>query len=148
MSILGLWYNELGSTLEITSASDGTLTGTYSSVVGDAQYTYTLVGRYDGDPNAGGQALGWTVMWQNQYGNSHSATSWTGQYQTNPSTGQEEIYTLWLLVTEEPSQNDWASTNVGQDTFTRTQPDAKAIGRARRRPMSHVVPKSAARSGK
>jgi hypothetical protein len=141
MSISGTWYNELGSLMEIESVNGGGLSGTYCSAVGNAQYTYTLVGRYDSEPNAGGQALGWTVAWQNQYGNSHSATSWTGQYQTDPSTGQEEIYTLWLLVTEEPAESDWAATNVGQDTFTRNPPDAEAIERARRRRMSQSVPK-------
>lgn len=144
MSILGTWYNELGSMMEITSASNGAVTGTYYSAVGQAQYTYTLVGRYDSEPSAGGQALGWTVAWQNQSGNSHSATSWTGQYQIDPSTGQEEITTFWLLVTEEPAQNDWAATNVGQDTFTRTQPDAKTVDRARRRGVSHPMVKKAA----
>lgn len=147
MSILGKWYNELGSMMEIATASNGALTGTYHSAVGNAQSTYALAGRYDTEPSAGGQALGWTVMWQNQYGNSRSATSWTGQYQTAPGTGQEEIYTMWLLVTEEPPTSDWAATNVGQDTFTRTPPDAMTVDRAKRRRMSHPARPNAARSG-
>jgi len=123
--------------MEITSASNGTLSGTYQSAVGQAQYTYSLIGSYDAEPNAGGQSLGWTVTWLNQYGNSHSTTSWTGQYQTDPNSGMEEIYTFWLLVTEEPPSQDWAATNVGQDTFTRSQPNAKTIERARKRRGSH-----------
>jgi hypothetical protein len=142
MSISGTWYNELGSQMEITTNPDGSLSGTYYSAVGQAQYQYTLSGRYDAAPSSGGQSVGWTVAWLNQYGNAHSTTSWTGQYQIDPATGQEEIYTFWLLVAEMPSQQDWSATNVGQDTFTRAQPDAKTIERARRlRRIPHPVAK-------
>lgn len=144
MSISGTWYNELGSVMTISTASDGSLSGTYCSAVGEAQFTYPLVGRFDVAPSSGGQSLGWTVAWWNQYGNSHSTTSWTGQYQIDPNTNEEEIYTLWLLVAEKSPSQDWSATNVGQDTFTRTQPDAKTIERARKlRRSPHPMVKTA-----
>lgn len=140
MSISGTWYNELGSVMTINANSDGTLSGTYCSTVGEAQATYQLIGSYDLSPSSGGQSAGWTVTWLNQYGNSHSTTSWTGQYQTDPKTGDEEIYTFWMLVTEKSPSQDWAATNVGQDTFTRNQPDAKTVERARKlRRASHPL---------
>ena len=136
MPILGMWYNELGSMLEIASASNGALVGTYCSAVGQAQFTYALSGRCDAAPSPGGKSLGWTVAWMNEHGNAHSTTSWAGQYQTDPKTGSEQIYTFWLLVTEEPSNKDWAATNVGQDTFTRVPPDMVKVEQARKRPAS------------
>jgi hypothetical protein len=141
MGILGTWYNELGSVLEISSADNGTMMGTYCSAVGQANATYSLVGRYDAEPSSGGQAIGWSVSWLNASGNSHSATSWAGQYQIDPNTNQEEIYTFWLLVSEEPSSDDWSATNVGQDTFTRNQPDPQVVARARRRLVAHPKPR-------
>lgn len=131
MDISGTWYNELGSTMSITANSDGSLSGTYCSAVGDARYEYSLSGRYDTAPASGGLSAGWTVAWLNSYGNAHSTTSWTGQYQTDPNSGNEEIYTFWFLVSESPPSQDWSATNVGQDTFTRNAPDAKTVQRAK-----------------
>jgi hypothetical protein len=133
MSIAGTWYNELGSVMTLSITSNGSLSGTYCSAVGDAHANYPLVGLYDVAPTSGGQAVGWTVAWLNQYGNSHSATSWTGQYQTDPKTNQEELYTFWLLVSEKSPTQDWSATNVGQDTFTRNPPTAETIERAKKR---------------
>ena len=45
--LLGIWYNEMRSTLTITRASDGELFGIYNSAVGDAKHNYSLSGRYD-----------------------------------------------------------------------------------------------------
>jgi hypothetical protein len=131
MGIEGIWYNELGSRMELT-VENATITGVYVSAVGAAESEYELVGRIDTAPSSGGQAVGWTVVWTNAaHGSSHSATSWSGQYQE--SDGQEEIYSFWLLVTEEQPQNDWAATRVGQDTFRRVKPTEAEIARARRR---------------
>jgi hypothetical protein len=56
-----------------------------------------------------------------------------GQYQLNEETGEEEIYTFWLLVSETVSESDWAATQIGQDTFTRNPPNEETVNRARRR---------------
>jgi hypothetical protein len=117
--------------------SGGALSGTYETAVGYAFGTYPLEGRYNTQPSSGGQAMSWAVAWQNAYLNAHSATGWSGQYQTD-SNGDEEIYTLWLLASEADPDEDWASTNVGQDTFRRTQPTAEETERASKmRPLSH-----------
>ena len=118
-------------------ASGGQLSGEYYSAVGDAKYEYELAGRYNTQPASGGQSCAWAVAWTNPYGNAHSSTGWTGQYQTD-EFGEEEIYTLWLLASEMSPQNDWQSTRVGQDTFTRIAPLPEVIKKARRRGHSSV----------
>lgn len=129
MGISGTWFNELGSKMNLV-ASGGQLSGQYATAVGNASGLYDLSGRYNTVPASGtGQAAGWAVAWQNPYLNSHSATGWSGQYQINPDTGQEEIYTLWLLASEATPSQDWGSTRVGQDTFTRTQPTDEEVAR-------------------
>jgi hypothetical protein len=142
VSLTGTWYNELNSKLVVNSASGGQLYGSYYSAVGQAQYIYPVVGQYNPAPlPSGGQAMSWTVVWNNAYGNSHSTTAWSGQFQKNDA-GDEEIYTLWLLASEvQSSDQDWGSTQVGQDTFTRNPPAAATLARALRRGhASHPTP--------
>ena len=105
--LLGIWYNELKSTLTIARASDGELLGTYNSVVGDAKHNYSLSGRYDAE----GRTLGWAVSWLNQYHHSDppSTTTWSGQYQIIES-GQPEILTTWLLTIQTTPDFNWNST--------------------------------------
>lgn len=126
----GVWYNELGSYMNMT-VSGSTVWGTYRTAVGHASGTYDFYGRIDPSPGPYGQALGWTVAWANPYGNSHSATAWSGQYESIGS--REEIVALWLLTSETPESQDWASTLVGKDVFTRTPPAPEEIETNRRR---------------
>lgn len=126
----GTWYNELGSDM-VLNVSGSSVWGTYYSAVGDATRRYDLAGRIDPDPLPSGQALGWTVAWANAYRNTHSATAWSGQYQT--IDGNEEIVALWLLTSETPPEQDWASTLVGKDVFTRTRRSDEEIEANRRR---------------
>ncbi len=137
----GVWYNELGSEMQL-SASGGQVSGIYMTSVGYASGDYTISGRYNETPSSGGQALGWAVAWDNPYINSHSATAWSGQYQTDPTTNAEEIGTFWLLTSETDPDDDWAATQIGQDTFTRQKPTSDAIEKARKgRAASHPVRK-------
>jgi Avidin family len=110
----GTWYNELGSLMTIET-NGNVISGTYQTAVGDAKGIYYLVGLTDTD-NAASQAVGWVVVWQNQYGDSGSVTSWSGQYQV--VNGVPTIVTTWLLTMETNPQDDWQSTLVGQDVFT------------------------------
>lgn len=131
----GVWYNELGSDM-VLSVSGSSVWGSYYSAVGDAYRRYDLVGQIDPQPSPSGQALGWTVAWVNAYQNAHSATSWSGQYQV--IGGNDEIVALWLLTSETAPQDDWASTQVGKDVFTRQAPDPDQLEANRRRvPPSH-----------
>lgn len=128
MGIQGTWYNELNSMMKI-SGSGANISGVYSSAVGVSGF-YELRGRIDQHPSSTGSgaasATGWTVVWSNSSHDFGSATSWTGLY-FNPSAGTEEIFTLWLLATEVEEGNQWGSTKVGQDTFTRVQQDPATV---------------------
>lgn len=128
--MLGRWHNELGSCMDITAASEGQLTGMYETAVGDAKYFYQLTGRYD--CSSDGRSLGWIVTWNNSYGSSQSTTGWSGQYQIDPVTSAPQILTTWLLTAQTKPGDDWNSTHVGFDTFTRELPRAEVIEKAKR----------------
>lgn len=123
MDLNGKWYNELGSCMTLT-VNGNSVTGTYQTAVGDASGTYDLVGRTDTDNDAS-QAVGFVVAWQNQYGSSDSVTSWSGQYQI--IEGVDTIVTTWLLTQETDTNDDWASTLVNKDIFTKTSPNEEKV---------------------
>ena len=135
MAVAGTWYNELGSVMDL-EVSGSTLSGTYQTAVGDAKWIYRLVGSIDTLPITGGQAIGFVVAWVNEYGTSNSVTAWSGQYQI--IDGTEEILTQWLLTHETSPEDDWASTLINNDVFTRTPPTPEQIARRLKRgPSPH-----------
>lgn len=112
-------------------SSGSSLQGTYQTAVGNASGTYPLVGQIDTQPS-GSAALGCTVAWINQYGSSHSATAWSGQYQT--IDGEDQIIAFWLLTSEQTDpNNDWEATLVGKDVFRREPPSDEEIAANRKR---------------
>lgn len=136
MALEGTWFNELGSEM-ILEVNGIIVTGTYQTAVGDAQGIYELYGATDFEPvNPNNQAVGFVVAWDNQYGSSHSVTAWSGQWQM--INGQETITTMWLLTSETDASQDWQSTLIGKDAFTRNQPPQEQIEmKARRSAWSH-----------
>jgi hypothetical protein len=124
--LTGTWYNELGSKMILTANSSGGLTGSYNSAVGKAEDFYVLVGRFDSFPptDGSGVSVGWAVTYRNDKLNAHSTATWSGQY-FNDGSG-ERILTNWLLTSSTPANAVWKSTNIGHDTFTRTQPKPHA----------------------
>ncbi len=123
MDLNGKWYNELGSSMTL-SVSGNNITGTYQTAVGDASGLYDLVGRTDTDNDAS-QAIGFVVVWQNQHGSSDSVTTWSGQYQV--IDGVDTIVTTWLLTKETESDDDWRSTVINKDIFTKTPPTEEKV---------------------
>lgn len=136
MGLEGTWYNELGSTLVVEQVSDGTIVGSYQTAVsssGCARGAYPLLGKTDVD--SGGQTVGFSVTWLNAESPScNSTTSWVGQYQM--VDGVEQLPSIWILVMKTDPEDEWASTLVGEDLFTREPPAAEhlAAGSPRRRP--------------
>jgi hypothetical protein len=127
MSINGIWYNELGSRMELQVLQDGNVTGAYESKVGDVVGRYRLDGRVHTAPLPGeGQAIAWTVAWQNSRQDAHSVTAWSGQYQ---EADEASISALWLLTMETPPPDSWESTLAGEDVFTRAEPDPEHVQR-------------------
>ena len=136
MNLSGTWYNELGSKMDLV-ANGSSITGTYHTAVGDASGIYDLVGRTDTDNDAS-QAIGFVVVWQNQYGSSDSVTAWSGQYQA--IDGVDTIVTTWLLTSETDPDDDWRSTLVNKDYFTKTPPTQEEIQRKIRMGVKHSHP--------
>ena len=92
----------------------GKLTGKYNSAVGKASDYYILTGRYT--KSGSDCILGFTVAWNNDaFGNSKSATSWTGVHYT----GSAELSTFWILSSYTAPENKWRNSNIGQNVFTK-----------------------------
>lgn len=123
MNIEGIWFNELGSQV-FFQVNGNQLTGTYQTAVGDAEGTYPLVGQINTSVNTG-QALAFVVVWEKVDEDSNSATAWCGQAQV--IDGEDVIVTTWLLTDETEEGDDWKSTLVGKDIFTRNPQRKKVI---------------------
>jgi len=80
------------------------ISGEYFTAVGDAEGIYDLSGRTNEDNTV----LGFSVAWQNSYGNSESVTAWSGEYHSD----EDVIVTTWLLTIQTEEANDWKSTTV------------------------------------
>ena len=127
-SVAGVWYNKLGSRMVVSEKTDmeGQFTGTYHTKVGVATKQYPVVGRYDIAGDATHGTMGFTVQWHNAFLNSTSVTTWSGQRQTD-ATGGECILTTWLLTSETKQADDWSSTKVGTNVFTRSEVEPPAV---------------------
>lgn len=130
MSLEGIWYNELGSAMELT-VDGSSVFGTYHTAVGEAKGSYPLTGMIDTQSMEQNQAVGFVVAWKNESGSSHSVTVWSGQFQS--VEGQEVLTTTWLLTRETEPEQDWKSTLIGHDLFTREPPSMIEIERAIKR---------------
>ncbi|MCL1466593.1 avidin/streptavidin family protein [Argonema galeatum] len=110
--LLGTWLNELGSKLSIESVSeDGNVKGFYETAVssaGCAKGKFPLVGRTNLP------SIGFVVSWTNSESRCSSVTAWSGQLQG------DQLVTTWLLTSQTVPSNNWRSTYVNKDTFTRS----------------------------
>jgi len=137
MTVDGTWYSGMGSELRLSTDGD-IIYGSYVTSVGSAVGEYKLTGRLNNDPAKGGMAVGFVVIWNNGYINSHCVTSWSGQYQVHDD--QEELVTTWLLTQVTADANDWHSTLIGHDVFLRQPPSAEQIKkRAKHGPVAHPM---------
>lgn len=129
MGITGIWYNELGSQMELFIDGQNNITGLYMTKVGYAEGTYHLIGQADLSTNPlpkQGLSISFVVCWINEHFNSHASTGWVGQLHF-ADTEDETITTTWLLTNETTPDQNWHSTLVGQDIFTRKQPSQEEI---------------------
>jgi hypothetical protein len=127
MDLNGDWFNELGSKMTLIVAG-GNITGKYHTAVGDAEGIYDLVGRLSEPPDEN-RTLGFVVSWQNEKRAVDSATSWSGE--AREINGNEVILTTWLLTLETSPNDDWKSTIVGKDAFTRNPPSREDMEHGR-----------------
>ncbi|XP_051901159.1 avidin-like [Pristis pectinata] len=113
-NLAGCWTNQLGSTVSIEVAEDGTLRGTYTSQVSSTgdQVKGDLIG-YQQMFNQ--PTFGFAVKWTTESVRG-SVTVWTGQmFNTH---GHQTLMTMWLLRNNtETIGNNWSATRTGQDVF-------------------------------
>jgi hypothetical protein len=134
MDLNGDWYNELGSKMALR-VKGSSIAGKYQTAVGDADGIYELVGRVS-VPEDDARTLGFVVAWQNDKRITDSSTAWSGE--AREIAGEETILTTWLLTVETTPHDDWKSTLVGKDVFTRIAPTPEKVKRAKAlRPPSH-----------
>jgi len=124
--LCGVYQNQMGSTMKITSASNSMFAGTYESAVGKAKGKYKLVGAYSGEELPA--TIGWTVTWNSpSTPNGTSTTSWTGviaigtpeKCRITNTCDPSVLYfiTQWHLAMAVNPQNYWQSTLSGLDVF-------------------------------
>ncbi|KAK3590279.1 hypothetical protein CHS0354_010098, partial [Potamilus streckersoni] len=113
----GKLQNKLGSTMEITTCHEGSLSGKYNSSVGQAKASYDLAGRYTtAVSNNKDYIVGFSVAWNNTVlGNSQSTTSWTGIYYASEGI----IHTHWILTSYRKPDDLWATNQIGHNDFKR-----------------------------
>jgi hypothetical protein len=118
VGVEGTWHNQLGSSMTL-EVKGNELHGIYETAVGNAKGKYSLYGARVSDPSSPGEALAFVVAWLNdEAGISQSVTAWSGQWQE--VDGEEFIDTTWLLTREADRPEEWESTLVGKDVFTRS----------------------------
>jgi Avidin family len=133
LKLEGVWWNELGSMMkiEVDPEHPKTIHGHYHTNVGSAQEKrYPLLGRCD---NRGLQCqmVAFVVAWNTdppaggEKSVAPSVTAWSGQLQD--VNGEEVITTTWLLDRLTDPSDDWESTLVGMDYFTRRRPSQEQI---------------------
>jgi hypothetical protein len=141
MSIVGEWWNELGSKMVVDpmGGNPRIITGSYHTAVGTAQQrNYRLAGACDA---AGGnsQTVGWAVAFdppdppqEGEPENGPSTCAWSGQLQTvETEAGMiEYIVTSWYLTGATERSDNWTSTTAGKDYFFRQKPTAGMLGAA------------------
>jgi hypothetical protein len=116
-NLSGCYSNELESRMVLQATDDGVLKGTYETLVGDAAGQYPLFGAHTADGND--TMLGWTVAWRNEvYGNSKSATSWTGRIIFEQNTKKLILKTTWLLAQFTTANQAWNGVLTGVNNFT------------------------------
>jgi len=67
----------------LTLNNDRSISGWYHTAVGQATSNYTTIGQTNWNTDANNTstaAFTISVLWDNQFGDEHSATSWTGIY--------------------------------------------------------------------
>jgi hypothetical protein len=138
LKLEGIWWNELGSKMEVEldPADPKTFRGLYHTNVGNAQEKmYPLLGRCD-NRDLGSKMVAFVVAWNADPPSGPSAsvnpsvTAWCGQLQI--VEGEEVLMTTWLLDRLTAPADDWESTLVGMDYFTRTRPSQAQIDVARK----------------
>jgi hypothetical protein len=128
MDIRGEWFNELNSKMEITKVDGPFFEGKYNSAVGPVEGNYKLVG-FVSVPSDQNRTIAFVVAWQNGEKDVDSVTAWSGEVR---EVGDEQyITTTWLVTGETIPDDDWQSTTIGKDFFSRNRRSDKEVALAK-----------------
>jgi len=118
----GKWYSSVKSSLDL-KVEGSTLSGSFNSTEDHSPLSFPLVGVVDPDPSLPNRALSLAVSWIDKDTTKYrSVTSYTGQYHYNGAKEKEAINTTFLMVDETTEANQYKSTYVGYDNFSRKKP--------------------------
>ncbi len=90
--------------------------------------------------------FGFSLLFNNSCGSSDSVTSLSGQVQI--IDGKEKIVTSWLLTTQTDEDDDWHSTLIGKDVFTREPKPEDKIIKSISKGVKHSFPKDIPKKNK
>jgi len=112
--LTGTWKNQLNSTMKLVAHHDGSLSGTYLTIVGNAPRENPVHGSWV--KGANGPVVSFTVAWNANMPliPFKSSTAWSGLVHEQP---KPYIVTTWLLTSETDSIGAWDSTLTNKDTF-------------------------------
>lgn len=117
--LTGKYVNELQSIMTIDKFDGVAFSGTYQTAVSGngSSLTTTVSGTYNAVPSKNEGTIGFIANWK-YVGTDNkpvfSTTSWNGVSRSDGS-----IRAQWLLTRYGPKSEDWDSTNIGLDTFTK-----------------------------
>jgi|SRR6185312_2148981 len=116
-SMVGVWHNQLGSTLTISSIdpSTGLMSGNYVSPSGAGSTAFPLTGWVNQQPPQAGKSNVPVLSFAVRFGSFGSITSWTGY--CDSASGSPQIVGLWHL-TRANSDLPWDHIIANEDTFT------------------------------
>ena len=99
-SIMGFWYNQIGSTLCIQKVIRGkAIKGYYISPLGTGGEIFPLSGIIDRNLDENGLRISFSVNW----GKYESMTSWIGYFEEK--NGKLQLKTHWQLVKTKPNRS-------------------------------------------
>ena len=122
MGLTSVWKNELNSEMHIDAVDeDGTISGTYHSLVGKDPRIEKLTGRTHAPREGEKQMLSFSVCYEiadPESGSGHFSTcAWSGWLKPgNPDT----IQTFWILTSSKlDTKDEWSSHLMGTNVFER-----------------------------
>ena len=118
--LTGTFTNNLGSTCTLV-AKNGIISGDYSTKPSRGQLiakSFPIHGTYT--PVKDGALLTMIVTFKMEGEKAKglekfSVTAWNGKVYASKTSFKMN----WLLLANEDADNEWAATNIGQDTFTK-----------------------------
>ena len=118
---VGVWHNQLKSTLTITKADSATgqLVGTYVSPSGGGVSKYPLVGWYASGPSAPAPDTSnrTLISFSVNFAPNGVITSWTATCETDPVSKQPRLVAMWHLARVN-TVFPWDHIVTNEDVFT------------------------------